>query len=161
MHCDFKKFNQEENPFLVKLRELDFKSLVDRIINKYEWSREKTLGLMTLYQMFLFLLYLYPHKTIVPPVPEVDLIWHEHILNTPKYMNDSRILFGRYVHHVPAYSLPIEAQKQAEHTWSETLDLWLQHFGDETLGNIKFAVQSEKNSSKQSPVDCIHPPDPA
>lgn len=160
MNCDQKNSTQSEVYFREKLRKIDLNPILDWVIYKYEWNREKTLGAITFYQMFLFLLYLYPNKTIVPPLPEIDLIWHEHILNTPKYIEDSQMLFGRYIHHVPTYSLTPESQKQTETAWSETLDLWRQHFGAEILANANSDNQSDKESEKTPKTDCIHPADP-
>ncbi len=151
---------QREVAFWGKLRDIELNQILEWVSYKYEWNREKTLGAIALYQMFLFLLYLYPNKTIVPPLPEVDLIWHEHILNTPKYIEDSQMLFGRYIHHVPTYSLTPEAQKQTETAWSETLDLWRQHFGEDIFANANSDNQSDKKSDKKNKGDCIHPPDP-
>jgi len=41
----------------------------------------------------------------VPAVPSklVDLVWHEHILDTQTYRHDSQRLFGKYVHHAPSF----------------------------------------------------------
>ena len=33
----------------------------------------------------------------------VDLVWHEHILDTRVYMIDCTALFGRYLHHYPCF----------------------------------------------------------
>ncbi len=33
--------------------------------------------------------------------PEIDLFWHEHILDTKKYKQDCEMVFGRFLHHVP------------------------------------------------------------
>jgi hypothetical protein len=41
----------------------------------------------------------------VPAVPSklVDLVWHEHILDTQTYRHDSQRLFGKYIHHAPSF----------------------------------------------------------
>jgi len=51
------------------------------------------------------MLYLIQKRPDAPVVPSrlVDLVWHEHILDTQRYKADSQRLFGRYIHHAPAF----------------------------------------------------------
>lgn len=35
------------------------------------------------------------------PTRLIDTVWHHHILDTEKYIEDCQRLFGRYVHHYP------------------------------------------------------------
>jgi hypothetical protein len=37
----------------------------------------------------------------VAPSPTIDTVWHHHILDTRKYIDDCMALFGRYIHHYP------------------------------------------------------------
>ncbi len=74
------------------------------------------------YRRFLALNILYPRKTIVPN-RLVDAVWHEHLLNSRKYMSDCQALFGEYLHHKPRVKLPEE--------FEETKQLYEAHFGPE------------------------------
>ncbi|MOA22943.1 hypothetical protein D3C78_1435410 [compost metagenome] len=56
------------------------------------------------YKNFLFLNKKYlPSHPIIPPLLEVDEIWHHHILDTRQYYIDSMAIFGYYLHHYPYF----------------------------------------------------------
>merc|ERR1712159_408136 len=44
----------------------------------------------------------------------VDIVWHEHIIDTKRYMADCDFLFGRYLHHYPCFGegRPFHHQKE-------------------------------------------------
>ena len=44
----------------------------------------------------------YPDQPAVPS-KLVDLVWHEHILDTQEYKRDTLRMFGHYVHHAPSF----------------------------------------------------------
>jgi hypothetical protein len=46
----------------------------------------------------------------------VDLIWHEHVLDTKQYFADSERLFGRYLHHYHASSA-MSGSSTTRRTW--------------------------------------------
>lgn len=50
----------------------------------------------------LLLIQRFPDRPVVPS-KLVDLVWHEHILDTFTYKRDCSRLFGRYVHHNPSF----------------------------------------------------------
>eukprot|EP00931_Biecheleriopsis_adriatica_P115809 TRINITY_DN91563_c0_g1_i1.p1 TRINITY_DN91563_c0_g1~~TRINITY_DN91563_c0_g1_i1.p1 ORF type:complete len:682 (-),score=127.36 TRINITY_DN91563_c0_g1_i1:27-2072(-) len=54
------------------------------------------------YRRILYLMQKFPDSRVVPS-KLVDLVWHEHILDTQTYKKDSQRLFGRYIHHAPAF----------------------------------------------------------
>lgn len=35
------------------------------------------------------------------PEPDVDAVWHEHILHTQQYAKDCESIFGAFLHHTP------------------------------------------------------------
>ena len=41
----------------------------------------------------------------MPPPPDVDEIWHAHILNTRRYAEDCSRLFGTFHHHYPYFGI--------------------------------------------------------
>lgn len=56
------------------------------------------------YKNFLFLNKKYlPSHPVIPPLLEVDEIWHHHILDTRQYYADSMAIFGYYFHHYPYF----------------------------------------------------------
>ena len=46
------------------------------------------------------------------PTPDVDEVWHLHILNTRQYAADCQAVFGHYLHHLPddADGAPVAAR---------------------------------------------------
>lgn len=54
------------------------------------------------YRRMLYLIQKFPEAPVVPS-KLVDLVWHEHILDTQQYKQDSQRMFGRYIHHAPAF----------------------------------------------------------
>lgn len=54
-----------------------------------------------LYRQFLILKADNPGR-IIPPPKLADLVWHEHIVFTKRYIADCEMVFGTYLHHSPA-----------------------------------------------------------
>jgi len=54
------------------------------------------------YRRMLHLMQVHPEQPAVPS-KRVDLVWHEHILDTEKYKRDTLRMFGHYVHHAPSF----------------------------------------------------------
>jgi len=54
------------------------------------------------YRRMLGLIQKYPR---LPAVPSklVDLVWHEHVLDTQRYQRDCLKMFGKYMHHLPSF----------------------------------------------------------
>lgn len=52
----------------------------------------------------------------------VDLVWHEHIIDTQTYMKDSQLLFGHYLHHYPCYGegRPFRHESELVDAYSKT-----------------------------------------
>ncbi len=97
------------------------------------WSLVKIEALENWYRRFLFLVYLYPEKTIVP-TKDIDIFWHTHILDTKKYMMDCESLFGGYFHHFPYFGMRGEQDRMnLKEAFSETEELYLDLFGESPL----------------------------
>lgn len=54
------------------------------------------------YRRMLHIIQKFPDMSAVPS-KLVDLVWHEHILDTQTYRHDSQRLFGKYIHHAPSF----------------------------------------------------------
>jgi hypothetical protein len=92
------------------IRDLDLSPVRASLVQKLDWTPEKTLRVEAEYKQFLYAL---AHKgkddIISPPTQDVDEFWHQHILNTRKYREDCQKIFGHYVDHTPGLS----AQQQS------------------------------------------------
>ena len=70
----------------------------------YGWSREAADHNEIEYKRFLTLLAKYPGLVIVPN-RNVDQFWHGHILDTAKYAEDCKQVFGHFLHHFPYFGM--------------------------------------------------------
>lgn len=65
------------------------------------------------------------------PNGDVDRFWHEHILDTRRYVQDCTELFGGFLHHYPYFGMRGDADNEM---WIETAnqseDLWGNLFGE-------------------------------
>jgi hypothetical protein len=61
----------------------------------------KAKALESEYRDFLVLLAENDGKTISPWSDDLDLFWHEHILDTRRYVQDCKWMFGHFIQHDP------------------------------------------------------------
>jgi hypothetical protein len=89
--------------FLYKLYCLDLGPIAYQLVYPHEgqgWSLEQTSWAIFNYKRFLLQHYLAPNQPLSPN-RLVDQVWHAHILDTQKYLEDCDWLFGYVVHHFP------------------------------------------------------------
>ena len=149
----------ENRGFKKKIEALDLSPIAYNLMEGSGggWTREQTTRAIARYLMFLSLIYLYPSRPIVP-TPEIDAVWHQHILDTSKYAADCQQLFGRFVHHFPYFGRRGESDRVSlQATFAETQALFEERFGSQALAEA--ASDSEDKSSPQ-PAGCEHPVDP-
>ena len=63
------------------------------------WEVEDAEYAINQYRQYLYLVKKY--ETNIAPTIAVDAVWHNHILDTRKYIKDCQIIFGHYLHHYP------------------------------------------------------------
>lgn len=68
------------------------------------WSREHVDRMELAYKRFLMLIARFPDETIAPS-KDMDKFWHGHILDTLKYAEDCRNVFGYFLHHFPYFGM--------------------------------------------------------
>lgn len=74
------------------------------------------------YRNYLALAKMYPGVSLMP-CHDVDMVWHQHILNTKQYYDDCTEYFGYMLHHNPAMPTEEVARRSGE--------LYVKHFGRE------------------------------
>jgi hypothetical protein len=127
------------------LEPIKFKLVIDH--DGPQWSRERAERAEAAYKQFLVLISRYPHERIVP-LGDIDMFWHQHILDTSKYAEDCQNIFGRFVHHFPYFGLRGREDADALHqAGRRTAQLLAKEFGQTFLGNSLFP-------------DCVTTPDP-
>jgi hypothetical protein len=81
------------------------------------------------YRRFLFLMRKYPREPLSPTL-DIDLVWHEHILDTRPYFQDTERIFGRYIHHEPGRT-PGKRSPELERSFGRTCELYREEFKEE------------------------------
>eukprot|EP00928_Gymnodinium_smaydae_P016481 TRINITY_DN1618_c0_g1_i4.p1 TRINITY_DN1618_c0_g1~~TRINITY_DN1618_c0_g1_i4.p1 ORF type:complete len:294 (-),score=59.51 TRINITY_DN1618_c0_g1_i4:233-1060(-) len=69
-----------------------------RVMEEHGWSAERAEGALGEYLRFLLLLAEAPRRELIAS-SDVDLVWHEHLIDTENYARDCFRLFGFFLHH--------------------------------------------------------------
>lgn len=109
-----------------KIDDLNLYQVREKIIKEEGWTIERCAKAEQQYRQFLKLMVLVPSTPLVP-TPDVDEVWHTHILFTRKYHRDCQEVFGKYIHHNPSEGDGSELHE----AFQETTRLFLVHFGVE------------------------------
>lgn len=123
--------SDSERAFLSKLQKIDFGPIAFKLMYPEEgqgWTKEEATQAINKYRRFLLINYLYPDQQIVP-TPEIDRVWHTHILDTAKYREDCQVLFGQFLDHFP-YE---DDREPLEKAFDRTKSLFDKHFGAGSL----------------------------
>ncbi len=121
----------QKDCFIQNLSALDLNPIAYKLMNPEGGeglTPQLTKQAIAQYLMFLCLVSLYPHQPLVPTLL-ADQVWHCHILDTAKYVEDCQMLFGRFIHHFPYFGVRSESDRQQLNTnFTHTQDLLKQHF---------------------------------
>ncbi len=82
------------------------------------------------YRRFLFLMRKYRGRPFSPTL-DIDLVWHEHILDTLPYFHDTAAIFGRYLHHQPSKPGQGDDGPPLREGMDNTNRLYAQEFGED------------------------------
>ncbi|MBE9041224.1 hypothetical protein IQ235_10580 [Oscillatoriales cyanobacterium LEGE 11467] len=117
--------------FVGKLASLDLGPIAYKLMSPEDgpgWTQAEATMALVQYMRFLLLVFLYPNSTLIP-TPEIDRVWHCHILDTSKYAEDTQMLFGRFLHHFPYMGTRSEVDRQQLYSsFEQTRKLFEQHF---------------------------------
>lgn len=112
------------------------------------------------YKCFLELSKTFPHAPIVPS-QVVDEFWHEHILETRQYAEDTTRVLGTFLHHFPYFGLrgPEDAENLHQ-SFATTLQMYEDTFGREPTRYLGVGVfpppcsDPEREKLKGTSSDC-------
>jgi hypothetical protein len=128
---DVKKFD-EINSALKQIEKIDFGMIKLKLQDSEDgnpWTTLQCEQAEADYKRFLALKKVYPNKEIVPN-RVVDKFWHQHILDTVQYADDSQSVFGYFLHHFPYFGMRDEKDYQnLVNAFNETSYLYFMHFG--------------------------------
>ncbi len=115
------------------LHELDLTNITQKVAKKNDWTPEFSEQAELMYRGFLYLSLYYPDKELVPTTA-IDEMWHTHILDTQKYMNDCDKIFGAYFHHIPSYDVNGPEVSAPSQGFVETKSLFMAELGIDISG---------------------------
>ncbi len=117
---------------LEKVQKIDFAPIFWKLKNPLKgegMSDEELRSGCLQYQQWLALQMAFPEEH-TPPSEIIDVFWHAHILDTSKYAEDCKEVFGFFLHHFPYTGWQGEEAKQAHDVKFElTKQLFEQYFG--------------------------------
>lgn len=108
---------------------IDFSQLLEKLEKHSGWLKDDALKTSEQYRNFLFLKKKYP-DVVFAPSEDIDCFWHEHILDTQKYIHDCQNIFGEYLHHYPYFG--IDAQSSLDdlnNSFEVTQEYYAREFG--------------------------------
>lgn len=104
----------------------DYEFLRDRVAEEYGWGQQRVEGAIVEYLRFLQLIAEAPKRELIAS-SDVDLVWHEHIMDTENYLLDCKRLFGRFLHHRRARTN--EEISAIPESYSHTKEVYAERFG--------------------------------
>lgn len=109
---------------LLHLPAFDLSYLREQIIreNTHGLTPEQVDDCIRKYRNYLALCKAYPDIPLMP-CHDIDLVWHQHVLNTRQYHKDCVAYFGKYLHHNPIMPSAEVARNSRE--------LYIRHFNKE------------------------------
>lgn len=123
-----------------------------------KWSVTRARSAEKWYRRFLFLACKYPGKEVVP-TKDIDEIWHMHLLDSRKYLEDCQAVFGTYLHHFPYFGVRGKEDKQnLEQAFLQTLALFELHFGESPADSSAGASSAICDGGRDTPGDVSHRP---
>jgi hypothetical protein len=117
------------------IQALDLESVKVRMMDpelSEGWTREYADSIEVAYKNYLTMLVKYPEDAEdIVLSRDVDEFWHTHILQTIKYAEDCRNVFGNFLHHTPHAREGTPAELERRSALAEkTRRLYEQEFGD-------------------------------
>jgi hypothetical protein len=142
--------------FMDDISALDFTLVKQKIQDREEglgWNALQCNEAEAEYKRFLALKRTYPEKEIVPN-KQVDLFWHQHILDTQKYAEDCETVFGHFIHHFPYFGMKDEQDMQnLVDAFEETKGLYALHFTGNFTGEAP-KCKAPKCRTACKPMKC-------
>ncbi len=95
------------------------------------WDEEYTNYVEQRYKRYLCMIVLNENRSIVP-TKNIDIFWHQHILDTRAYAKDCQTILGQFIHHFPYFGMRSDEDAQdLVDSFEETKVFYAQLFGEE------------------------------
>lgn len=96
-----------------RIYELDLSSCIRCTRRQENWTAKQGREAELLYKHFLWMCYLSRRRPVPILGRNADKVWHNHILDTPRYRKDCNAIFGGYLDHQPIDDMPAQARRAA------------------------------------------------
>ena len=122
--------------------ELELNSVRNALMEKQGWPLARAEAARSEYVRFLTLLRQKPGFMLIPwrnkeGQDDLDQFWHQHILDTEKYVADCNALFGRMIHHNPHV---VRGSGDETDAVEKTQRLYARTFGAKNDGSVADAA---------------------
>ena len=142
-----------------KIYELDLRTCVRCTRIQQGWTAKQAREAELMYKHFLWMCYLNGHRAVPVLGRQVDCVWHNHILDTPRYRKDCNAIFGGFLDHqpvdrraTPALRAAIAAgRKSPTARMAEVIDLLVANISPELIFAATKEVPMEMLSAKIGP----------
>ena len=94
------------------------------------WTAEQALEAEKWYKRYLASIIKYPDATQHVPNGPIDFFWHQHILDTRRYGDDCKYIFGHFLHHYPYFGLNGDAAER-DTSFDDTNAIYREMFGED------------------------------
>lgn len=134
-----------------ELEKWDFSLTKEKLLRiSNEWTQERADAAEKNYKRFLALMKVTQSQFV--PNKDIDIFWHEHMLDTRRYVKDCFEFFGAFLHHYPYFGMRGEQDKAS---WVEASNkssgIWESFFG---VPLYNLAVE---NGPQKCPAACPNP----
>lgn len=112
-----------------RIAAIDLSMASRKLVMEDGWTPDRASEAVKKYLQFLELCFDHPDLPIVP-TPDVDKMWHAHILDTMAYGPDMQRVFGYFLHHFPYFGLNGPDDEQAlGDAYAQTAEIYERTFG--------------------------------
>jgi hypothetical protein len=127
--------SKEVSAAMELINSIDLSMVKMKIMDEEEgqgWEHDYADHVEKLYRRYLCMVKLNFNGSANVPTKNIDLFWHQHILDTRAYAKDCQKLFGDFLHHFPYFGMRGEQDAQdLVDSFEETKQFYFQLFGEE------------------------------
>lgn len=125
-----------------KVNQLNLSRALKRTKESNDWDEDRLSKAEKSYRRYLILMGL--SERSICPSPDVDEVWHNHILHTKMYVDDCNDIFGKYIHHLPFPKVDGPIPKPHRMMMEYTIAQYEAFFGKEAVSEAGYAIDNAK-----------------
>ncbi len=94
------------------IQELNIGEICKKAADNFSWTSKDMEYAKLWYARHWYLAQKFPKLHLAAISKMADDLWHQHIIDTPKYLADCERILGRFMNHQPIYGEPNEHQSR-------------------------------------------------